>query len=185
MKNSFLLYMCFTVSVLTALGFAASSNAAMLTGQDVWVIDEESGLRALIPSFDIPADKPQALEIRQPSVDKEYELLNKYPSDIADHFHSDLIVKEITLLKNDRGDITGSLIKATGKFGMAMTNVAKSSSSVAVGLPGTRLEISELKKGNRCLFFAKRMWFPMKAEHAYIIVTEKKVIGVNVKIKEN
>lgn len=109
--------------------------------------------------------------LNHPKISK-IEVVNKYPKNLDLKFHSDVKIKKA--FKNKDGDIILTVIGKTGfavGFGDSMSPV--------VGLPNTRMDISSLKPDG--LYYAGYIWFPTDDKESYIICTEEKIIGVNVK----
>lgn len=121
--------------------------------------------------FVISVDAKEGMNVVlvHPKISK-IKIVNEFRNpDLA--FHTDIKVEEVIEKLDD-----AVLIRASGKVGyvMSMTGSLKS----VAGLPNTRMDISGLKEG---LYYAGRLWYPLR-EGAYIICTEKEIVGVNIKL---
>lgn len=135
----------------------------------------------IFTTYDWPENHPDKIKLPAVSSLLPVHVMDGLPEVGGFLLHSDVKVMQAELIKDDKGQLTGSKVTVVGKAADGMAPLSNTSSSI-VGVGGTRMDISPLKRSNGSLYFAGRTWVPVKDQHSYVICTPKGVIGINVKV---
>lgn len=146
-------------------------------------------LQNAVCQLQLPSSNQQQMsllvELQEPDPTLTFASTDVYPFDVED-FHTDASVLRVAGTSTTGKSNLVLQVSATKVGSRADANAVlfgpknRPIESVSLaGLPGTRLEITDLAADSSPLRFFDREWRPKSSGRSFIIVTQKKVIAVN------
>lgn len=168
--------------ILLGLWFAIS----VANAQDQTKLEEDGTITC---TWSFSNDKKKGTIILEPASNPKIIFSDKLPDEPEDGYHNDLIV--IYSEVSDHQGVPTLKAIVYGKVTKSMADpfdsndVTTSKVSPLAGLPGSRIEISNLAKDEKEFHYYNKNWTAIDVENpAYIIVLENSIVGVNVKIAD-
>jgi hypothetical protein len=130
----------------------------------VWSKD----LQGFISPVVVPDGKEILVTLNNPEIEI-IEIVKDLIPDTTTIFHTDI---QVMLVSEDFISVKGIVGFCLPMFGGKMKSL--------VGSPNSRIDIASLKNGFN---YAGKIWYPLNDNNCFIYCLEKKIIGINVKIK--
>lgn len=163
------------IMIFTTLGNLQNSNAE----QKVEVDDSSNMI--------LPAETKGKSKAYRRLVDPypipPIDIVDTYPKNLEIKFHTDISVLDI-------GEATDAntnepLLTVSGKYSFKANIFSSQNTAEPMGgLPGSRIDISPLWTTGKRLAYAGKYWSPKSDKDAVIIVTDTRIVGINVTIED-